>query len=133
MNPRIILGGLIPFITSPVGLAVVGVGALGYTLYNIFTDEEKEEEQENSEDTVPNGSEPYDEPHYEDYLTAPKAVEEPWKAIQATVDDTVILAVEEPNTKLSDEEFKKEMIRQTMSELGKRSAAARRKKTNKNC
>ena len=127
MNPRLLLGGLIPFITSPVGLAVVGVGALGYTLYSIFTEKEVEE-QENGEETVQNGSEPYEEPYYDDYLTVEETVEQPWEAVEGTLEDTVNPTFEEPEPILSDEELKKEMIRQTMSELGKRSVAARRKR-----
>jgi type IV secretory pathway VirB10-like protein len=130
MNPRILLGGLIPLITSPIGLVVVGVGALGYTLYSIFT--EKEEEQEYSEETVHNGSEPYEEPYNDDYLTVQETVEQPWETVVTTVEETVNVAVKEPLPTISDEDLKKEMIRQAMSELGKRSAVARKlKKINK--
>ena len=68
---------------------------------------------------------------------------EPQETVETTVAETIDSAVQEPNSirptnesnaashldeTISDEELKKEMIRQAMSELGKRSAAARAKR-----
>lgn len=124
------------------GQVAVGVGALGYTLYSIFT--EKEEVQESGSATVPNGPTPLDEPFYDYYLTVPESVDLPLDTVEETVGVTVISSVEEPyvmegvddyddypqqDETINDEDRKKETIRQVMSELGKRSAAARRRKT----
>lgn len=58
----------------------------------------------------------------------PETVIDPLNTVETTVDDTVSPAVQELDTLMTDKELKKEMIRQAMSELGKRSAASRAKK-----
>ncbi len=138
MNVRALLGGLLPLITTPAGLVILGAGAIGYAVYNILS--EKKEEQESGSETVEDGYEPPDGPLYVEYSTAPDTVDLPWDTVEPAVEATVQSTVEAPFTlytvkeektteqplaALTDEELKKEMIRQTMSELGKRSAAAR--------
>ena len=132
-----LLTAALPFISNPVVLAVVGIGALGFILFN------KEEDQGNGTETAPNGLEPLDEPYDDDHSTVGATVIEPFKTVETTVEGTVHSTVVEPyDTKEPDGSYyeqhqteadndvatKKEMIRQAMSELGKRSAAARAKK-----
>jgi hypothetical protein len=145
MIKKVLLGGLLPFISNPVVLAVVGIGAVGLTVYEMLSDKEKE--QGNGSKTVPDGSAPSVEPLNGDDSTVAATVNEPFGAVEGTVERTANSTVEEPSTikffengnttsqqekTISEEDLKKEVIRQAMSELGKRSAAARaRKKTAK--
>jgi len=133
MSKKALLAVALPFITNPVVLTAVCIGAIGLILFD------KEEEEANGAETVPDGSEPYDEPLNDEVSTVPNTVYTDWGTVGATVEQTVHPAVEEPsftapeatsttNETITDEELKKEMIRQTMSELGKRSAAARARK-----
>jgi len=124
MSKKALLAAVLPFITNPVVLAVVGIGAIGLIISG------DEEEKANGAETVPDGSEPYDEPLNAKISTVPDAVYPDWGTVERTVEETVQTAVLTTNEPKTDEELKKEMIRQTMSELGKRSAAARAKKKN---
>jgi len=143
MSKKALLAGILPFISNPVVLAVLGVSAIGLTVYEMLSD--KEEEQENGSEAVSDGSSPFIEPLEHEEVTVPATVVEPLETVEATVEETVHPAVEEPyainkfdsgNTvsqqgeTISEEDLKKEVIRQAMSELGKRSAAARAKKKN---
>ena len=128
-------------ISNPFVLAAVGIGAIGMMLFN------KEEDQNNSSEAVSDGSEPFLEPLNAEVLTVPATVIEPFETAETTVEETVDLTVEEPfefekfddgdtpsqqDEAISEEDLKKEVIRQAMSELGKRSAAARAKKRKNN-
>lgn len=141
---KALFGGLLPFITNPVTLAIVGIGAVGITVYGILSDDKKEQSNEHKpSDTVPNGSKSFPKPFKRSYSTAPDTVRKPLETVETTVTQTVKSTAEEPfatdgngeshdtseePSLLSEEKDKKEMIRQAMSELGKRSAAARAKK-----
>jgi hypothetical protein len=133
MSKNVLLGGLLPFISTPVALAV----AVGLVIYNMLPDEE--DEQNNGSEAVPDGPAPSDDPMNINLLT----VAEPQETVEAAVAETVGSTVQVSNSirptdesnaashrdeTISEEELKKEMIRQTMSELGKRSAAARAKR-----
>jgi len=139
MSKKTLLAGLLPFISNPVVLAVVGIGAVGLMLFG------KEDEQDNGSEAVPDGSTPCLEPLDSEYLAVPSTVIEPSETVEGTVAKTVNSSVEEPyvtrffddiniepkqDETISEEDLKKEVIRQAMSELGKRSAAARAKKKN---
>lgn len=145
MSKKALLGVVLPFISNPVVLAAVGIGAVGYTVYELFSN--KEEAQDNGSEAVLDGSIPFGEPLNKpldgEGLTAHSTVNEPLETVEATVDETVNPSVEEPHISSfwgdlsdepqqdkpdSEEAYKKEMIRQAMSELGKRSAAARKKR-----
>ena len=142
MRQKTLLAGLLPFISNPVVLAVVGIGAVGMMLFS------KENEQNNDSEAVPDGSTPLLEPLENEFLAVPSTVTEPLETVEVTVEDTVNSTVEELhstrvfddfNTEpqqdetITEEDIKKELIRQAMSELGKRSAAARAKKRNVLC
>jgi len=140
---KTILGGLLPFAANPVVLTVIGIGAATWAVSSLFDDKEEQSEEDNQAGTVPNGDEPLSEPHNQAYSTAPSTVNKPLGTVEATVNETVETTAQEPFTAdgygdsndnsgkpdlISDEDAKKEMIRQAMSELGKRSAAARAQK-----
>tara|TARA_R110000824_G_scaffold199432_3_gene383375 strand:+ start:204 stop:638 length:435 start_codon:yes stop_codon:yes gene_type:complete len=141
MNSNItktVLGGLLPFITNPATLAIIGIGAVGLTVYDILTD--KKEDKGNGSEPRNNGSEPLIEPLSDnlaevagtvlptletDCSIAISAVHSTDKEPLPAVDtDRQEGELETPNT----EAEKKELIRRAMSELGKRSAAVRAKK-----
>jgi len=136
-------------ISNPVVLAAVAVGGIGYTLYEMLSSKD----DDNGSDTVPNGSEPYLKPLKDEVLAVETTVTEPLETVEVTVEHTVNEPLDNPfptvdNTAeepfqsyldaqeaerpqaetVSEEAQKKELIRQAMSELGKRSAVARRKK-----
>ena len=142
MSKKALLGVVLPFISNPVVLAAVGISAVGYTVYELFSRKE-EEAQGNGTKAVPDGSEPLDEPLNGEDVMVPDTVKEPLNTARATVDELINPAVKEPyvstffgdlnndpqqNEVVSEDASKKEMIRQAMSELGKRSAIARAKK-----
>jgi len=145
MSKKALLGVVLPFISNPVVLAAVGIGAVGYTVYDLLSN--KNEEQDNGSDAVTDGSEPFDEPLDAEASTATETIYLDWGTVEATAEETDKSSVEESyisrafgslddapqqDNAVSDEAFKKEMIRQAMSELGKRSAAARAKKKGTN-
>ena len=136
---KTILGGLLPLLANPVALAVVGVGAVALTIYSMLPDDDVD--KDNGSNTVPNGCEPL--PERLDYApsTVPVTVGEPLETVAPTVSSTDEEALEknitnvggqpkDPGEAVSPEISKKELIRQAMSELGKRSAAARANKKN---
>jgi hypothetical protein len=137
MSKNVLLGGLLPFISSPVALAV----AVGLVIYNMLPDEE--DDQDNGSDAVPDGPAPSHEPLGIDVLTVVETALEPQETVETTVAETVGSTVQNSNSRrptdegnaasnlvetINDEDLKKEMIRQAMSELGKCSAAARAKR-----
>lgn len=96
-----LMSGLLPLLTNPITIALsVGVGG-GLLLYKLFSDDD--EESGNGENTV---NQPYNEP----FATG-----------EVMVDDEPYEAVKTFKEPLNEEE----RIRQVMSMLGKRSAAAR--------
>jgi hypothetical protein len=140
MSNKALLGGLLPFISNPVVLAVVGIGAVGLTIYEILSD--KEDAPDNGLKVDCDGSEPFIKPLDNEAIAVAATAIEPLKTVDTTVVETVDTAVEEPNPigpsvdnnaasylneTICEDDLKKEMIRQAMSELGKRSAAARAK------
>lgn len=138
MNANItktVLGGLLPFITNPATLAVIGIGAVGLTVYEILTD--KKEDEGNGSEPQSNGSEPLTGPFADGSAAVAGTVPERLKPADPTAHSTahstdeMPFTVEDGDCRSEDAEIippesaKKEMIRQAMSELGKRSAAAR--------
>lgn len=110
---------------------------MGYTVYELFSD--KGEDTDNGTEAVPDGSAPFDEPLDGEDATVPDTVNEPLETVEVTVNSSVeepyastvfggLKNVPQQGQTDSEEASKKEMIRQAMSELGKRSAAARAKK-----
>lgn len=129
---KTILGGLLPFASNPVVLTVIGVGAATWAIASLFDDEKEQSEEDKQPGTVPNGYEPLSEPLNQIYSTAPVTVNEPLETVETTVEEPFIMDRNKESFKTSDkhdviseEDSKKKMIRQAMSELGKRSAAAR--------
>jgi len=140
MSKKALLGGLLPLLTNPGTMIIAGAGILGWTVYEILSGKG---EKNNGSDTVPDGSEPCHEPLGNDELAVEGTVIEQFETPEWAVEKTVTSSVKEPHfTTVSDdinegpfksdviskEDAKKEMIRQAMSELGKRSAVARAKK-----
>lgn len=144
MNKTASFGGLLALISNPAVLAVVGIGAVVLTVMEALSGDD--EEQDNGSEAAPNGSVTLTEPLEGAELTVPATVAEPCETVEATADPAVHSTVEDQyvaealddgNTDMqqgqtaSEEAAKKELIRQAMSELGKRSAAARaRRKSN---
>lgn len=145
MNKTASFGGLLALISNPAILAVVGIGAVVLTVMEMFS--EDDDEQDDGSGAVPHGSIPFPEPFKSTGLIVPATVVEPFETAVATVEQTVHSSVEDwqaaegpgngstdqqQNDIVSEEAAKKELIRQAMSELGKRSAAARAKKKSNN-
>lgn len=88
----------------------------------------KEEEKVDGLDAVPDGStaclEPFETVEVTAGQTVSSAVEEPYVS---TFFDNINIERKQAET-ISEDDLKKEVIRQAMSELGKRSAAARLRK-----
>lgn len=141
MNNNASLGGLLALISNPAVLAVVGIGAVVLTVIEMFS--EDDDKQDNGSEPVSCGPIPFTEPLKTADLTVPATVIEPFETVDATVENTVHSSVEDWHAAagvdngidhlhqveiVSEEAAKKELIRQAMSELGKRSAAARAKK-----
>lgn len=130
-----LLPGLAPLLANPTTLTVLGIGAAGWVILKwLFEDDE-----DDSEPTPPNGSEPSLEPLEAGLSTVenPLGVRDapPLRAVEPGGGPEVGQPLEEapdtlgePLATLGREEGdmdKSELIRQAMSELGKRSAAAR--------
>jgi hypothetical protein len=141
MNKTASFGGLLAFISNPAVLAAVGVGALILTVMEALSGDD--DEQDNASEAAPNDSVTLTEPLEGVEFTVPATVVEPFETVEVTVEPTAHSSVEdrdiaealddgnndmEQSETVSAEAVKKEMIRQAMSELGKRSAAARAKK-----
>jgi hypothetical protein len=99
---------------NPTTAAVLAVGAIGYGLFKLLRDDDESEGLVEA-----NGSEPQNEP-----LPKVDSTVEPRRAI---TDDNKE-EVSKTSNELEPEVERRELIRQAMSELGKRSAAARAKK-----
>lgn len=141
MNNNASPGGLLALISNPAVLAVVGIGAVALTIIEMFSDEE--DDQNDGSEAVPHGSTPFIEPLKSEDLAVPATVIEPFETVETTAEEAAYSYVEDLNAHEPVDEFennpqqdettneeaaKKELIRQAMSELGKRSAAARAKK-----
>jgi hypothetical protein len=141
MNNNASLGGLLALISNPAVLTVVGIGAVALTILEMFSDEE--DDQNDGSEAVPHGSTPFAEPLKSEDLAVPATVIEPYETVELTAEEAVFSREEglfvpesvddfasdpQLDETVSEEVAKKEMIRQAMSELGKRSAAARAKK-----
>jgi len=134
---------------------VIGVGAAAWAIASIFDNDN--EGESNGSNAAESRSEPYKQPLKRNRSTVQNTVREPFGTAETTVaaeDNRTldpVLLVEGADTttqriegkpfdlsnnqetildaaSLDDEAAKKEMIRQTMSELGKRSAASRARK-----
>lgn len=141
-----------PFINPATIIPAISIGAVcvtGFIVINKFKSENKKLSKKN--DALENELNDYVySADYEEYEEDDEPLEEPvtsaYQAVNSTVHATVAqplnptvnngsnnnLSTAETTVKnMSDEDLKKEMIRQAMSELGKRSAAARAEKKNK--
>ncbi|MCP4354823.1 MAG: hypothetical protein GY793_04175 [Proteobacteria bacterium] len=130
-----------PLMTTPLAPLVV-MGGIGILIYWAFKSDKKEEfeQLETVKSTVGNGTEPYKLTVQPTVQTVKQTVHETVQKSpmytyieNSTVEDDEIgeleeEEIEESEPKLTDEQVKKEILRQAMSELGKRSAEARRKK-----
>jgi len=147
MSKKALLAGVLPFLSNPVVLAAAGIGAVGWVVYDIFSDKgEEATKSDNGSKTAPYGEEPSPEPIEYWSSTVPETAEHTQVTVEAMVEETAKPTVKEPfsllsvsgddtvqeeQESISEEYQKKEMIRKAMSELGKRSAAARAKKKTK--
>jgi hypothetical protein len=140
MSKKALLGGLLPLLTNPGTMMIAGAGIIGITVYGILTDEDK---NKNCPETVVDGSELALEPFEHEDLVVDTTDIEPSRTVDWMEEETVHSPVVKPsNLNIPDdsnrksdldetndeEDQKKELIRLAMSELGKRSAAARAKK-----
>lgn len=108
-----------PLLTNPITIiAMAGIGGGVLISKLLFGDDKPSASGSEPLKTVP---EPLDEPYVEPLQT----VEE---TVQPTVNEPFEDEPEEVEIEPSEEDIKREMLRQTMSELGKRSGAARRAK-----
>ena len=138
---KTIFGTLLPLVTNPTALAAIGIGAAGWAIYSLFTEPDKSEN--NEREAVANGSEPLKQPLAPPAATVDMTVPERLETVNPAVPATVDATDDEPHpngchghenkagesAELRGEQAKKEMIRRIMSELGKRSAAARTRRT----
>lgn len=129
--------------TSPIGLGVIG-GLSALAIINHFAKDEDEDEDE--QQTVTNSSEPLNEPletvYYEEdeqfdesYINSSPTVNEPFDSTvqeplnaESITENSASEAVESAEPQYSKEDIEKEIIRRAMSEMGKRSGEARRRK-----
>lgn len=151
---KTIIGTLLPFASNPIVLAVLGAGAAAWAIASLFDNDN--EDEDNGSNTAQSRSEPSNQPFKRNRSTVQSTVREPFRTPETIVatedseplvqaipteeveasahlhkDNSAILdngqAFTVEVTYIDDEAVKKEMIRKTMSELGKRSGAARRK------
>lgn len=142
---KTILGGLLPFAANPVVLTVIGIGAATWAVASLFDDKEDKASNGTNEDTSRSErcGKPLNRTAATVKTTVPATVNEPLEAVEVTIIETIKATTEkpfgtdghagnhgitnEPDT-LNEDAENKEMIRKAMSELGKRSAAARARK-----
>ncbi len=101
-----------PLTTIPLGIAAIGVGALVYSIKKSRGEDEQR---------VPNRSEPVQN-------TLTTVQNEPFEPYNERYEETVHEPSGTDQYEMTDEEYKKELVRQAMSELGKKSGEARRRK-----
>lgn len=137
-DTRTLLPVLGPLLTNPTALAVLGIGAAGWAILKWLS----EDKEDRTEPAASNGSEPsieplrigpgtVEDPLVEGYEAAEGALEpegspgggQPLGETLKTVGEPL-----QPPSREDDDADKNELIRQAMSELGKRSAAARARK-----
>lgn len=129
--------------TSPIGLGVIG-GLSALAIINHLTKDDDEDKDEQK--TVSNSSEPLNEPletvYYEEdepfdepYVNSSPTVNEPFDSTvqeplnaEPIAENSASEAVESDEPQYSKEDIEKEIIRRAMSEMGKRSGKARRRK-----
>jgi len=129
--------------TSPIGLGVIG-GLSALAIINHLTKDDDEDKEE--KETVANSCEPLNEPlemvYYEDdelfdepYVNSSSTVSDPFNSTvqeplnaESTAESSASKAVESDEPQYSKEDIEKEIIRRAMSEMGKRSGEARRRK-----
>lgn len=129
--------------TSPIGLGVIG-GLSALAIINHLTKDDGEDKDE--QQTVAYSSEPLNEPLETVYYEEDEPFDEPYVNSSSTVSEPLSLTVQEQlNVKqiaenseseavgnnepqYSKEDIEKEIIRRAMSEMGKRSGEARRRK-----
>lgn len=118
------IGAAIPLLLNPAALGVVAIGAVGWGLFNLLRDEE-----DGCEEPSDIAQKPLAKPEVvkaETKGTAPEGSQTTTQEAACDISDE-----EEPQSisdECAEETERKLMIRQAMSELGKRSAAARAKR-----
>ena len=128
--------------TNPIALGVVGGLGVLALIHHITKDDDDDEDEQ----TVPNSSEGVnegletvyyeeDEPFDEPYLNSSPTVNEPFDSTvheplnsESIAENSASEAVESAEPQYSKEDIEKEIIRRAMSEMGKRSGEARRRK-----
>ena len=134
-------GAVAPLLGTPLApfVMVGGVGVLGYLLYKKFKkngSEPSETDESTVEETVQTTVQtvkPTVQEAVSEQLIEPSETVQKTPMYTYTEDSTVEYEdieeeIETSEPQLTDEEIKKEVLRQAMSELGKRSGEARRKK-----
>lgn len=130
-------------VTSPIGLGVIGGLSLLTIIHHVTKDDDEDEDEQQ---TVTNSSEPLNEPletvYYDEdeqfdepYVNGSQAVSEPFDSTvheplnaESLAENSASEAVERDEPQYSKEDIEKEIIRRAMSEMGKRSGEARRRK-----
>lgn len=137
---RSLFPGLAPLLASPATLTALGIGAAGWVILKWLS----EDEDEGDDPAGFNGSEPSLEPLEAGQSTAdnlsgvrdapPHGTIDPRgsQEVENPLEDTPETVGETAQPLPSGDRDKSKLIRQAMSELGKRSAAARARKKNLN-
>ncbi|NIZ60677.1 hypothetical protein DL239_06775 [Sedimentitalea sp. CY04] len=113
----------LPFLLNPATVGVVAIGALGWGLFKLFGDEDEEA----TEDGTPISQEPQKskEPFMADAAGAVKEEVQKDTGAEAFSETSTDDEGKTDTQESADEEEQQEIVRQAMSALGKRSAAAR--------
>ena len=136
MSKKSLINGLLPFLTNPATILIAGIGITA--LYLFEEDNDNKEIKKEEPKLLPPPEKKADPLRIrvdQDRERSTKAGNSGNSTVQSTVQVPIkpgnpdnsnsIELKNNPYSHLSDEELKKELIRQTMSELGKRSGKAR--------
>ena len=120
--------GLLMTLTSLINPTTMVVGAVGLLAYHLFNNNKEDENPATVKPQQNRAPERYSQPLPQPLTNRPETVE---VTVEEPLESTAHEPFQSPEPTaqpLTDDQLKAEMIRQTMSELGKRSAAARAKK-----
>ena len=109
----------LPFLLNPATLGIAVIGVAGWGLYNLLQDDEEKDALASKQDNKP------------PIKRSPQPEVAPQVEMAASIDTAPLgeLSQDATSKNLADPEAeRRELVRQAMSELGKRSAAARAKK-----
>lgn len=131
------LGVMAPALLNPGTATIIAVGLVGYGLIKLLSEDEEDEGHEDANgsvepqernSTVGTVEATVDMPLGNHLEQPPVVTDAPLQTLQEAVAERFDTAQEETKLPQESDAARQEMIRQYMSELGKRSAAARAKK-----